>query len=135
MPLTQQQEKLIKAAEAAARQAYVPASGFCVGAALETAGGIYTGCNVENASLSLSMCAERVAVFRAICAGEREFRELAVINLGGEDAVPCGACRQVLAEFAPELMVTYRYNGKFVKRSLNELFPSPFSRKKQLEQQ
>lgn len=116
----------------AARQAYVPASGFRVGAALETAGGIYTGCNVENASLGLSMCAERVAVFKAVCAGEREFREMAVVNPDGEDAVPCGACRQVLAEFAAELMVIYRHDGKFVKGSLSKLLPEPFSSKKPL---
>lgn len=129
MPLTSQQKELLQNAEAAAKQAYVPASGFSVGAALRTAGGTYTGCNVENASLSLSMCAERVAVFKAVAAGEREFRELAVVNPGGEDAVPCGACRQVLGEFAPELMVTYRHDGKFVNRPLNELLPDPFRRK------
>lgn len=130
MPLTTQQQALIRDAETAAGNAYVPASGFRVGAAVQTAGGVYTGCNVENASLSLSMCAERVAVFKAVCAGEREFHALAVVNLGGKDAVPCGACRQVLAEFAPELMVTYRYDGRFVTRPLGELFPDPFTRRK-----
>jgi cytidine deaminase len=97
---------LTDAAMAAREHAYAPYSGFRVGAALRCAEGtVYTGCNVENASYSLSICAERNAVFQAIAAGERQLRALAIV--GGKDdsearsvpCMPCGACLQVLAEF------------------------------------
>ena len=99
-------QNLTDAAMAARANAYAPYSGYSVGAALRTGSGrIYTGCNVENASFSLTICAERSAVFQAIAAGERSLRTLAVV--GGRDTeeakatpcIPCGACLQVLAEF------------------------------------
>lgn len=126
MILTTQQKELLKKAEDAAKNAYVPASGFRVGAALECGGGTYTGCNIENSSLGLSICAERVAVFKAVSAGERVFTAMAVTNEAGGDAPPCGACRQVLAEFAPGLPVTYRHNGELVTRALDDLLPDGF---------
>ncbi len=101
-------QNLTEAALAAREHAYAPYSGFFVGAALRCDNGnVYTGCNVENASYSLTLCAERNAVFQAIAAGERSFRSLAIV--GGKDeteartkpCVPCGACLQVLAEFCP----------------------------------
>ncbi|MBQ8687362.1 MAG: cytidine deaminase [Ruminococcus sp.] len=101
-------QNLTEAAMAARANAYAPYSGFRVGAALRTASGrVYTGCNVENASYSLGVCAERSAVFQAVAAGETQLRSLAVV--GGADeiqareipCIPCGACLQVLAEFCP----------------------------------
>ncbi|MHB8922772.1 MAG: cytidine deaminase [Thermoleophilia bacterium] len=126
MELTPEQEELLSAASAAAANAWAPASGFLVGAAVQGAVGIHTGCNVENASLGLTMCAERVAMFKAVSEGERQFSRLVVIAADGSDAEPCGACRQVLAELAPGLLVTYRHQGRFVTRSIADLLPEPF---------
>ncbi len=96
--------ELIDRALAARERAYAPYSGFAVGAALlASSGKIYEGCNIENTSHSLAICAERVALFWAVAAGEREFSRIAIVSEGG--AMPCGACRQVLAEFAERLEV------------------------------
>lgn len=98
---------LLKAARTAARKSYSPYSKFAVGAAVLAEGGkVFTGCNVENASYGLTICAERVAVTKAVSEGCRKFKALAVV--GGQDkpAHPCGACLQVLAEFcAPDLPI------------------------------
>jgi cytidine deaminase len=93
---------LLAAASAAAERAHAPYSGFRVGAALMAGTGIYTGCNVENASYGLTMCAERVALFAAVADGCRDFKGMAVVAAGEQPAYPCGACRQVLAEFCGE---------------------------------
>jgi cytidine deaminase len=99
-----QQQALISAALGARKQAHAPYSNFYVGAALLTASGkIITGCNVENASYGLTICAERVAIGTAVAAGEGEFVAMAVATAGGHS--PCGACRQVIVEFAPELPI------------------------------
>jgi cytidine deaminase len=129
-PNTQQQE-LIESAIQAGRQAYVPESGFRVGAAVLAASGkIYAGCNVENASYGISTCAERVAMQSAVAAGERSFQAIAVVAGEGDyDAPPCGACRQALFEFSPEMVVTYRYGGRFISKSVAELLPDAFDRK------
>jgi cytidine deaminase len=92
-------EKLLEEAEAVRRRAYAPYSHYLVGAAvLGHSGQIYAGCNVENASYGLSICAERAAIFKAVSAGERELVALAVVTSNG--GTPCGACRQVFFEFA-----------------------------------
>jgi len=122
--------ELVEAAQAARALAYAPYSGFTVGAAVEAgSGAIYTGCNVENASYGLTICAERVAVFKAVAAGEREITALAVVS--GPGATPCGACRQVLAEFAPqpEEVPIIVVNGQRDERryTLGQLLPANFS--------
>ena len=97
-------QKLVNAATKAREAAYVPYSHFAVGAALlASSGKIYTGCNVENASYGLTICAERNAVFHAVAQGERRFTAVAVVTQNG--VTPCGACRQVLAEFNAQLTV------------------------------
>lgn len=99
---------LLAAARKAAKRAYAPYSRFHVGAALLCAdGSIVTGCNVENSSYGLAICAERVAIGRAVAEGRRDFVAIAVVALGkrGKDVRPCGACRQVMAEFHTNLRV------------------------------
>ena len=119
--------ELLERARQARLAAYAPYSKFQVGAALFTASGqIFTGCNVENASYGLTICAERVAVGTAISEGEREFELLAVCAPGG--AAPCGACRQVLHEFSPSLMILMAdpEQAETQKRHLAELLPHTF---------
>ena len=102
-------ERLLAEAELARRNAYAPYSHFAVGAALLTRDGrIIRGCNVENASFGLSICAERNALFKAVGEGHRDFVAVAVTAGPDESASPCGACRQVLHEFAPDLWVYWR---------------------------
>jgi cytidine deaminase len=121
--------RLIAAAQAARRHSYSPYSGFRVGAALLTAGGkVYTGTNVENASFSLSICAERVALFQAVTAGEREFVAIAIATDTVSPTPPCGACRQVLQEFAPEIRVLLAgQRDMFEEYRLSDLLARPFS--------
>ncbi len=121
-------QELIGAAVAARRQAYAPYSGFRVGAAIETASGdLFTGCNVENASYGLTICAERVAVCAAVAAGHREFVGCAVVTTGG--AMPCGACRQFLAEFGewlPVLIIDAESGEVVDETDVAELLPGRF---------
>ena len=123
---------LITAALEAQQAAYAPYSGFRVGAAVKTAdGSIFAGCNVENASYGLTCCAERVAVFAAIAQGEQTFEMIAVASPGG--VAPCGACRQVLAEFSDELVVLLvdSDNPSTSRRTtINELLPLRFDSKR-----
>ena len=116
---------LEKAREARAR-AYAPFSTFPVGAALLTrTGRVFSGCNVENISFGLTICAERAAVFSAVAAGEREFERMAIVAQSHTPLVPCGACRQVLAEFAPQLrIISGGIDGNAtVEMRLDELLP------------
>ncbi len=101
-----QEQKLLRHALAVRARAYAPYSHFHVGAAvLAESGNVYVGCNVENASYGLCICAERNAIAAAIAAGERKFRAIAVVGGVEEPATPCGACRQVMVEFAPQMTV------------------------------
>jgi cytidine deaminase len=118
--------ELLEAAEQAQKMAYAPYSRFAVGAALLAADGtIYTGCNVENASYGLGICAERNAIAHAVSCGAKQFTAVAVVTENG--VTPCGACRQVLAEFAPGMTV-YVADARGNQRvySLAELLPDAF---------
>lgn len=108
-------------------QAYAPYSKFFVGAALRLkSGAVVSGCNVENVSLGLTMCAERVCVGKAVEQGEREFESLAIVADTATPIVPCGACRQVLAEFSPALQITsWTLAGEKQEFSLVDLLPLP----------
>ena len=120
--------ELLKIAQEAREHAYAPYSGFKVGAALlDRSGRVFSGCNVENASFGLTVCAERVAVFKAISEGSSQFSRLLIT--GGEDIItPCGACRQVLAEFAPDLVVICASeSGMMIQYELKELLPQSFA--------
>ncbi len=119
--------QLVEAARAARTTAYAPYSNFRVGAALRTTSGdVFTGCNVENVSFGLTMCAERVAVGSAVQAGAKEFSELALVSDSAEPVVPCGACRQVLAEFSPDLrIISSTVSGATAEFELANLLPKP----------
>jgi len=120
-------DRLIDVARQALARAHAPYSGFRVGAALEAADGrIFSGCNVENASYGLTVCAERVAVVTAIAAGATEFRRLLIMTEAGPPAAPCGACRQVLAEFGTDLQIESRSGMEERRWSLGELLPDAF---------
>jgi len=120
-------ENLIAKAMEARKKAYAPYSHFAVGAALlARSGRIYTGCNVENASYGLSVCAERVAVFKAVSEGERNFEAMAVVTENG--VTPCGACRQVLMEFGDDIQVIVADEaGVYRVFVLPELLPEAFT--------
>ena len=119
-------EDLITKATKAREKAHAPYSDFAVGAALlAKSGRVYTGCNVENASYGLSICAERTAVFKAVSEGERDFEAIAVVTVNG--VTPCGACRQVLMEFGEDIQVIVAdEGGEYRVVTLHELLPEAF---------
>ncbi|MBI5472232.1 MAG: cytidine deaminase [Ignavibacteriae bacterium] len=123
---------LIETAHLAKQKAYAPYSRFRVGAALLTDDDtVFVGCNVENSSYSLTICAERNAVFKAVCEGYTKFKAIAIVSDDAELLPPCGACRQVLSEFAPKLpLIMTTAKGKVKITSLDKLFPMPADLKK-----
>jgi cytidine deaminase len=124
----EQRQALIRSALEARKQAYAPYSHYAVGAALITpAGKVFNGCNIENAAYPDTICAERVAVFKAVSEGEREFAAIVVAT--GNGGTPCGSCRQVLAEFGLETRVLLvDGEGRLVlETNVNDLLPGAFT--------
>jgi len=120
--------KIIKEALLSREKAYAPYSGFRVGAAVITGGDkIYTGCNIENSSYGLTCCAERVALFKAVSEGEKDFKAIAVVSDSEEYCRPCGACRQVMAQFGDEIRVYMCNNkGEYEVKTVADLLPDRF---------
>ena len=120
--------ELLNLAWEAAKKAYAPYSRFSVGAALEcTDGRVFTGCNVENAALGDTICAERCAVLKAVSEGFTSFRRIAIYAEGENYCMPCGSCRQFLCEFNPEMEVLCAKAGnRYVSYRLNQLMPHRF---------
>ena len=121
-------DPLVMAALGVRKHAHAPFSGFEVGAALEDAEGrLWTGCNIENSSYGLTVCAERVAVFKALSEGVRDFRRLAIASARDHPAPPCGACRQILWEFCGDIQIILANpRGAVETLRLKELLPRPF---------
>ncbi len=127
------QKKLFSAAERVAKNAYAPYSGLHVGAAILCHNGkVYTGCNVENASYGLTCCAERNAVFHAIACGSSIFQAMALVSDGKDIITPCGACRQVLYEMAPQMTIWMKgQEGEdIIETTVNALLPGAFELRK-----
>ncbi len=125
---------LRQAAQLAREHAYAPYSQYAVGAAVLTEDEeIVTGCNVENASYGLTMCAERVALFAARARGRREMRALCVMGPPGEHTAPCGACRQVMAEFNRDMPVEYATPTGVRRLTASELLPEAFALRERTE--
>lgn len=121
---------LVSLAIGASKYAYVPYSHFPIGAALKTKDGtIYTGCNIENASFGLTNCGERTAIFKAVSDGHKELAEIAIYGETQEPVSPCGACRQVMAEFfEPSSLVTLiAKNGQTLETTVGDLLPYSFT--------
>lgn len=120
-------DSLVDAARAVQQRAYAPYSHFRVGAAVETDdGAVFVGCNVENASYGLTICAERAAVAAAVGAGARRIRRAVVVTDSDPPAAPCGACRQVLSEFGPDMTVEAVGPARTSRWSLRDLLPAAF---------
>jgi len=120
--------ELIDRAFAAMAQSYSPYSRFAVGAAIECdKGEVFTGCNVENGSFGATICAETVAVTSAVAAGKRDFKRIAIISDADSYTYPCGICRQILLEHAPDIeILSAKFNKSYVSYRISELMPKPF---------
>ena len=123
-------EELKSAAVSMLERSYCPYSHFPVGAALECEDGtVYTGCNIENAGYSATVCAERTAVLKAVSEGHRRFKRIVVAGRSDSPCVPCGECRQVLSEFSPELeVICLDKDGNELALSLTDLLPHSFNK-------
>jgi cytidine deaminase len=123
-------KELIEKAKRARLKAYAPYSNFKVGAALLTKSGrVYTGANVENTTFGLTVCAERIAVFKALNRGDKKFTKIAVVSDKNPPVTPCGACRQVLSEFVKDLkIICANLEGKVEKYRLKALLPDAFKK-------
>lgn len=121
-------EELIKRAEGALGNAYAPYSNYRVGAAILCEdGSVYTGVNVENSSYGLTICAERVALFKAISDGKRNFKAIAIVaDNASVSPFPCGACLQVLAEFSKEMLILIRTSEGLVQKTVRDFLPYSF---------
>jgi cytidine deaminase len=119
------EQELIEKATAMLERSYSPYSHFPVGAALECEdGAVFTGCNIENASYGLTICAERTAAFKAVSEGHRKFKRIVIAGRCDDYCWPCGACRQVLYEFGPNMeVICLNKNGEAARTSLQELLP------------
>ena len=124
-------DELVKAATEVRERAYAPYSNFKVGAAVRTKEGkIYTGCNVESASYGLTVCAERVAIWKAVSEGEKEFEQVAVVADTEELTPPCGVCRQIIWEFGGDIPITFaNLKGRMETVKMSELLPRAFDTK------
>ncbi|AFA40472.1 cytidine deaminase, homotetrameric [Pyrobaculum oguniense TE7] len=124
-------EELIAKAREVINNAYAPYSNFKVAAVVKTKSGkVYTGVNIENASYGLTVCAERVAVFKAVSEGDRDIDTVVVYTDTDEPTPPCGACRQVIAEFNPNALIVMAGRKKTVTAKLSELLPSAFTKER-----
>lgn len=122
-------QELIDRANFARKQAYAPYSRFAVGAAVQTASGkLFDGCNIENSSYGLTICAERTAIFKAVSAGERNLTTIAVVADTPGPTAPCGACRQVMAEFGIRTVIMCNTRGEEKAVALQELLPLAFGK-------
>lgn len=121
-------KKLIKEARLALNNSYSPYSKFKVGAAILTPNGkVYTGCNIENVSYGGTVCAERIALFKAVSEGEKFFEKLVIVSEADDYIYPCGICRQIMAEFnLPKIIVT-NINDEYREYTLNDLLPKAFN--------
>jgi len=123
-------DELLKMAVKARNNAYAPYSHFKVGATILTKNGkVYSGCNIENSSYGASICAERVALFKAVSEGEKEFLAIAIATDTKKPVMPCGICRQVLSEFAPNLKIyAINIDGKVKEALLDQILPDAFTK-------
>lgn len=128
MKLDQEQKvDLVRIANQVRKWAYAPYSKYTVGAAVLTESGcVYDGVNIENAAYPVTMCAERVAIFKAVSNGEKEFQAIAVVTRNG--GMPCGSCRQVMAEFSPEMLVIIADENEIIttEKTVSDLLPGAF---------
>ena len=129
MASRRQLESLVARAKAAMKNAYSPYSGVRIGAAALTSdGNVFTGCNIENASYGISCCAERTAIFKAVSEGSRDIVAIAVVGKSEDFTKPCGACRQVMVEYNPKMLVLRRgLDGYSAEATAETLLPSAFS--------
>ena len=120
--------ELLNMAYDASKNAYAPHSGYSVGAAIECADGtVYTGCNIENSSFGATLCAERVALAKALSEGKRSFTRIAIFGNGDDYCMPCGICRQSLAEFSDDIeILCAKGDGRYVSYKIDRLLPYAF---------